>query len=168
MGFVCSVCGEHHDELLLDIRMGLPEEVYALAEEEREARAEMGEDSGVYRSAGGEEHCYVRALLQLPIPELDRYFGYGTWVEVDGRSFDRLGELWDDERGLHEPPFTGRLANELPPYVGTLGLPVMLQLREVSLLPTVELVETDHVLRAEQRNGITAARAQELAAPWMH
>jgi hypothetical protein len=168
MGFVCSVCGQHHDELLLDIRMGLPQAVYALPDDKRDARAEMGEDSGVYRSADGREHYYVRALLQIPIPELDRYFGYGTWIEVDGPSYDRLGELWDDERGLHEPPFAGRLANELPPYAGTLGLPVMLQLREVNLLPTVELVETDHVLRAEQRDGITEARARELAAPWMH
>jgi hypothetical protein len=29
-------------------------------------------------------------------------------------------------------------------------------------------VDTDHLLRAEQREGITEARAQELAAAWMH
>jgi hypothetical protein len=44
----------------------------------------------------------------------------------------------------------------------------MLKLREVELLPTVELVETDHPLRAEQRNGISQARAHELAASALH
>lgn len=168
MGFVCSVCGEVHEEPMLDIRMGLPEPVFELSEEERADRAEFGEDSGIFRAPDGQEHYYVRALLQIPVPSLDRYFGYGTWVEVDGGSYDRLGELWDDESGREEAPFAGRLANELAPYEGTLGLPIMLRLREVELLPLVELVDTDHRLRAEQQNGITKKRAQELAATAMH
>jgi hypothetical protein len=168
LGLVCSVCGEHHDELMLDIRMGLPEPVFELSDEERAELAEFGDDSGIYRETDGDEHYYVRGLLEIPIPSLDRYFGYGAWIEVDGESYDRLGELWDDERGREEPAFAGRLANELAPYESTLGLPVMLQLREVELLPAVELVETDHRLRAEQQNGITEARAQELAATVMH
>jgi hypothetical protein len=168
LGFVCSVCGEHHDELMLDIRMSLPEPVFELSERERVHRAELGEDSGIYRAADGGEHYYVRGLLEIPIPSLDRYFGYGAWIEVDGESYDRIGALWNDERGRDEPPFPGRLANELAPYEGTFGLPVMLQLRDVELLPAVELVDTDHRLRAEQQNGISEARAQELAATVMH
>jgi hypothetical protein len=168
VGFVCSVCGEHHDELMLDIRMGLPEPVFELRDDERDERAEIGGDSGIYREPDGREHYYVRGLLEIPIPSLDRYFGYGAWIEVDGESYERIGELWADERGREEPPFPGRLANELAPYDGTLGLPVMLQLREVDLLPRVELVETDHRLRGEQQNGISEARAQELAVTVMH
>jgi hypothetical protein len=168
LGFVCSVCGEHHDELMLDVRMGLPEPVFELSEEERAERAEFGDDSGIYREADGREHYYVRGLLEIPIPSLDRYFGYGAWIEVDRESYDRLGELWDDERGREEPPFAGRLANELAPYEGTFGLPIMLQLREVELLPLVELVDTVHQLRAEQQNGITKTRAHELAAAVIH
>jgi hypothetical protein len=168
LGFVCSVCGEYHEELMLDVRMALPEPVFGLPDEERDERAEFGDDSGVFRSADGREHYYVRGLLEIPIPSLGRYFGYGTWVEVDVPSYARLGDLWNDERGWEEPPFAGRLANELAPYEGTFGLPVMLQLRDVELLPTVELVETDHPLRAEQQAGISEARAQELSATVSH
>jgi len=168
VGFVCSVCGEHHEELMLDIRMGLPEAVFELPDEEREQRAEIADDSGILRSPEGKEHYYVRGLLEIPIPSLDRYFGYGAWIEVDAQSYDRLGELWNDERGQDEPPFAGKLANELAPYEGTVDLPVMIQLREVELLPTVELVETGHPLRADQRTGISEARAHELAATVAH
>jgi hypothetical protein len=168
VGFVCSVCGEHHEELMLDIRMALPEPVFELSGEERVELAEIGDDSGFFRSRDGTEHHYVRGLLEIPIPSLDRYFGYGAWIEVDAQTYDRLAELWDDERGRDEPPFAGRLANELAPYERTVGLPVMLQLREVELLPAVELVETHHPLRAEQRDGISEARAQELAAAALH
>jgi hypothetical protein len=164
VGFVCSVCGEHHDELLLDIRMALPEPVFELSDDERADRVEIGDDSGIFHASDGQEHHYVRGLVEIPIPSLDRYFGYGAWIEVDADSYDRLGELWNDDRGRAEPPFAGRLANELTPYEGTLNLPVMIQLREVELLPTVELVETDHPLRADQRDGISEARAHELAS----
>jgi hypothetical protein len=168
VAFVCSVCGEQHDEPMLDIRMGLPEAVFELSDEEREERAEIAEDSGIFRSAAGREHYYVRGLLEIPIPSLERYFGYGAWIEVDAASYDRLGELWNDEQGREEPPFAGKLANELAPYEETVGLPVMIQLREVDLLPTVELVETDHPLRADQRAGISEARAHELASAVAH
>jgi hypothetical protein len=168
VGFVCSVCGQHHDELPLDIRMALPEPVFELTDEERDAYVEIGEDSGIFRSPEGDDHHYVRGLLQIPIQTLDSYFGYGVWIEVDAEAYDRLGELWHDERGRDEPPFVGRLANELAPYEGTFGLPVMLQLREVERLPSVEIVESRHLLRAEQRAGISQARAQELAASVLH
>lgn len=153
---------------MLDIRMALPEPVFELSDEERAECAEIGDDSGFFRSPDGSEHYYVRGLLEIPIPSLDRYFGYGAWIEVDAQTYERLAELWDDEHGREEPPFAGRLANELTPYAGTLGLPVMLQLREVELLPTVELVETDHPLRADQLAGISEARAHELASTVAH
>ena len=168
LGFVCSVCGEYHDELMLDIRMSYPEPVFELSEPERDERAEVGKDSCVFESADGSEHFYVRALLEIRIPSLGQSFGYGVWVEVDGPTYDRLGELWLDENGLEEPPFAGRLANELAPYKGTFGLPLMLQLRDVDRLPSAEVVESDHLLRAEQREGISETRAQELAATVLH
>jgi hypothetical protein len=167
MGFVCSVCGEVHEEPMLDIRMGLPEAVFELSDEERQRRAEIADDSGILRSPEG-EHYYVRGLLEIPIPSLERYFGYGAWIEVDAQSYGRLRELWNNERGQDEPPFPGKLANELAPYEETVDLPVMLQLREVELLPTVELVETGHPLRADQRAGISEARAYELASTVAH
>jgi hypothetical protein len=168
VGFVCSVCGEYHDELLLDIRAGLPEPVFELTEDEREERAEIGDDWCVLQDPGGAERFFVRGLLEIPVPALESRFGYGSWIEVDADTFGRLGRLWHDEAGRDEPPFAGRLANELAPYEATFGLPVMLQLGPVDKLPTVELVETDHLLRAEQRSGISEARAQELAATVLH
>ena len=168
MGFVCSVCGERHEELLLDVRMGLPEPVFVLSEREREERAEVSEDSAILRVGNGDDCYFVRGLLEIPVPSLDRYFGYGVWIEVGAESYERLGKLWHDERGRDEPPFTGRLANELAPYERTVGLPVMLQLREVELLPLVEVVESDHPLRVEQRTGVSETRAQELAAAALH
>ena len=104
---------------------------------------------------GDAERFFVRALLELPIDGEEGYFGYGSWIEVSPEDFEALGELWHDEDGWRSDPFAGTLANELHPYAFTEGLPVRLRLREVRLLPLVELDETDHELVRAQRNGIS-------------
>jgi hypothetical protein len=143
--------------------MSLPEPVFVLGEAEREQRAEVGDDSAVLRDPGG-DRFFVRSLLELPIDGEEGYFGYGTWIEVSPEAFEALGELWHDVEGWRSQPFAGALANELAPYEGPEGLPVAIRLREVSLLPLVELDEVDHELVRAQRDGISPHRAHELAA----
>lgn len=163
MSFTCAVCGATHEGETRDIRMSLPEPVFVLGEAEREQRAEVGDDSAVLRDPGG-DRFFVRSLLELPIEGEEGYFGYGTWIEVTRAAFEQLGVLWHDIEGWRSQPFAGVIANELAPYEGTEGLPVAIRLREVSLLPLVELDEADHELVRAQRDGISPHRAHELAA----
>ena len=146
-----------------DIRLSLPDPIFRIDEPERERRAWVGEDSAILRD-GESERFFVRALLELPIDGEDGYFGYGSWIEVSAADFDALGELWHDEEGWRSEPFTGTLANELLPYAFTEGLPVRIRLRDVRLLPLVEIGDTDHELVRAQRHGISSHRAHELAA----
>ena len=163
VGFTCAVCGETHAGETRDIRLALPEPIFVLDEDARERRAWVGEDSAVLQSPGG-ERFFVRALLELPLVDEDGYFGYGTWIEVGHQDFDELGRLWHDEEGWRSDPFEGTLANELSPYAATEGLPVRIQLRDVQLLPLVELADGEHDLVRAQRRGISAHRVHELAA----
>lgn len=163
MSFTCAVCGATHEGETRDIRMSLPEPVFALGAAERGQRAEVGDDSAILRDPGG-DRFFVRSLLELPIEGEEGYFGYGTWIEVTREAFEALDELWHDVEGWRSQPFAGTLANELTPYEGTEGLGVAIRLREVSLLPLVELDEDDHELVRDQRDGISPHRAHELAA----
>ena len=162
MGFTCVVCGETHAGDTRDIRLGLPQGIFLLDEEERRRRAYVEDDFAVLQGEDADRY-YVRALLELPVDGEDGYFGYSAWVEVSKEDVAVLGELWHDEEGWRRGPFAGTLANELHPYAFTEGLPVQLKLREVSLLPLVELGETDHELVRAQRNGISQHRAHQLA-----
>jgi hypothetical protein len=162
MPFVCSVCGEHHDERMLDIRMGLPDEIHALDEAEREQRAWIAEDFAVL----DEEWFYVRGLLELPIPELESRFAYGAWAEVPRRDFKKLQKRWLDPRQFK--PLTCWLANELTPYVGTTRLKATLRPVSENQLPLLELEEAPHELVRDQRQGISVQRADELAAVVLH
>lgn len=163
MTFACEVCGETHAGETRDIRLSLPDPIFRIEEPDREERARVGEDSAVLRD-GDVERFFIRALLELPIEGEDGYFGYGSWIEVTPADFETLGELWHDEDGWRSGPFAGTLANELHPYAFTEGLPVQVRLRDVRLLPLVELDDTDHELVRAQQNGISAHRAHQLAA----
>jgi hypothetical protein len=168
LGWTCSICGEYHEDDLLDIRMTLPEPVFRLSEPERGERAELGDDWCRLREAEGAWRHYTRGILEIPIHESDRYFGYGVWVELAAPDFYRIGELWSDPAGAQVPAFSGELANELTPYTETEGLSAAIKLRDVNLLPTVHLGHADHALVSDQRQGITLDRARTLAEASLH
>jgi len=163
VSFTCDVCGETHAGETRDIRLGLPQPIFLLDDDERGRRAYVEEDFAVLHTANGDRY-FVRALLELPIDGEDGYFGYGSWVEVSEADVTALGELWDDEEGERAGPFAGTLANELSPYAFTEGLAVQIRLRDVQLLPLVELADANHELVRAQRHGISRHRAHELAA----
>jgi len=164
VGFVCSVCGEFHAERLLDIRLALPEPIHALDEGERARRAWLAEDFAVL----DERHFYLRGLLEIPVLELDSRFGYGVWLEVQQEDFQYLLEHWGDPAQDSFDPVAATLANELAPYDGTEGLHVAVQPVSAESLPSVRLLADEHPLCLDQRNGISAARSEELAATVLH
>jgi hypothetical protein len=163
VAYTCEVCGAAHTGEVRDIRMSLPQPIYLLDEDERRERAYVEDDFAVLHGPNG-DRFFVRALLELPIDGEDGYFGYGAWIEVSEADVAELGKLWHDDEGQRARPFTGTLANELNPYAFTDGLPVRIRLRDVRLLPLVELEDGDHELVRAQRYGISSHRAHQLAA----
>jgi hypothetical protein len=162
MPFVCSVCGERHDERLLDIRLGLPHVIHALGPDERARRAWLADDFAVL----DDERFFVRGLLELPIPGLHDRFAYGTWVEVSMRDFQELLQHWHDEEQFETVECT--VANELEPYRDTLGLRASLRATAADRLPAVDLATAPHELVTAQRGGISVDRCDELAAVVLH
>jgi hypothetical protein len=162
MPFVCSVCGEHHDERLLDIRLGLPHVIHVLDADARTRRAWLADDFAVL----DDSRFFVRGLLELPIPELDGRFAYGSWVEVSMPDFQELMRHWHDEEQFQ--PVECTVANELEPYRDTVGLRARLRATAPDKLPAIELAAAPHELVEAQRHGISLDRSDELAAAVLH
>jgi hypothetical protein len=163
VGFTCDICGATHGGETRDIRMGLPQPIFLLDEDERRRRSLVTDDAAVLHDEAG-DRFFVRALLELPIAGEEGYFGYGAWIEVSEPDFLALRELWDDDDGWRAGPVAGTLANELSPYAFTEGLSLRIRLRDVELLPLVELEDGEHELVRAQRHGISPHRAHQLAA----
>ena len=112
-----------------------------------------------------EERWFLRGNLVVPVTDAEDDLVWGVWLAVSEGTFDRATELWQNEGRVREPPYPGWLATALPGYDRpTLGMLARLRHRPVGLRPLVVLHQSDHPLAVEQREGITAARAEELAS----
>jgi hypothetical protein len=164
VGYTCTSCGRYHDEEIRDVRAGLPEEIHRMPEDERERRVVIS-PSGDFASLGDADRHFVRALIELPIPDEGDVFGWGVWIRLERDDVEQVSASWTDEDAVGSE-FPGWLATELSPYGTTEGLPGTLRLRSVDLLPSFEVDDTRHPLGLEQHAGIGLERARELAEPY--
>jgi len=146
------------DSLSRDWGFGLPDEVWAIPEDERDAQARYNDDLCQWG-----DRNFIHCILPVPLKGIDDYFGWGVWVEVEAEVFERYLDLYDAD-GSAEPPQPGKLANRLAPYPGTsLGTRVLIQFQDPDERPMLSLPEGDKSrLAQEQRDGIDAARHREI------
>lgn len=148
------------EPLSLDWGFDLPDEVWALPEEERDAQVRFNDDLCEWG-----DRYFIRCILPTPLKDQDDYFGWGAWAEVDAEVFGRYLDLYDAD-GREEPPHPAKLANKLPPYAGTtLGSRMLIQFQDPDERPTLLLLEGDKSrLAQDQRDGIDTARHREILA----
>jgi hypothetical protein len=156
--FVCSICGKEHAGLPTDWAFTLPDEVWNIPEPERSDAARFNNDLCQWG-----ERYFIRCVLEVPFNEEEGFFGWGAWAEVEWGVFERYLELYDED-GWLDTPHAGVLANDLSEYGHTIGMPVLIQFREASKRPALELLPTDQSLLAiEQRRGIDQLRYHDIA-----
>lgn len=115
-------------------------------------------------SAGPSRH-FVRAVLPVRVEDREVPFRWGLWVEVSGDAFREVVARWSDPEQHAQPPFESTLANHIPSYPETLGLPCRLQLTGPTTRPSILFAaELAHPLAAEFRSGVSERRALE----WSH
>ena len=166
MGYTCTVCGAYHDERAARHPHGACREpVFRLDERARDERAWVERGLAVLHGDDGERY-FVRGAARAPAQWRGRRFGYGVWVGVDADEFAVLGESGTTRKGAAASRSRATLANELSPVRGDRGLPVGLRLRDVHVLPLVELTDGDAPARPRPARGISDHRAHELAEPY--
>jgi len=157
--FVCPTCGETHDGLPTDHGWKLPDVVWAIPEDERSNQAKFNSDLCQLGN-----RFFIRCLLTLPFNEQPDCYGWGVWVEVSEQDFHRYVELYDKD-GSREPVVLGTIANVMPGYPPTLGVPVTVQFQGSTSRPTVHMPSgSKHPLAAEQSTGIDNRRYHEILA----
>ncbi len=156
-GFVCGVCGRTHAGLQTDQAYGLPDDVWAIPQQERASRAKF--DSNLCQYG---DRLFIRCLLLVPFTETDGHFGWGVWVEVDPIAFGRYLDLFDKD-GSSEPKYAGRIANASAAYPEMSGAKVLIQFGTSKDRPSVHLPVGDSSrLATEQRGGINFVRYHEI------
>lgn len=154
---ICNECGKQHVSEHIELVFRSPDPVAALSAEARAAQVQENADLCIING----ERFFVRATLPLPVHQRDEPYSLGLWVELGQAGFERIYELWDDPDQSSESPFSVSIANAIPTLSDTNGLPAELRLTGPTTRPQVFLVRGDHVLVAEQTQGITGHRAYE-------
>lgn len=161
--FGCRVCGERH-VLPIKYSVKAPLAVMAIPRDEWNERVVITPDQCVIDG----RDFYLRGRILVPVIGLEEPFVWGVWAEVSPKSFLRTHELWSTPGRENEPPFPGWLNTELPLYGDTINLEVNVQTQVVGWRPQFTVVDQEHPLAVEQREGITLERVEEIAERMLH
>ena len=87
---------------------------------------------------------------------------WGIWAEVAESDFHQIVEKWSDPQQGELPPMEARLANGIPRYPETVGLPAMLQLTGPTTRPELTFDGSSiHPFVVECRHGVCTHRVME-------
>jgi hypothetical protein len=162
--YICTTCGNEHDELPMCFSSNAPALWHLIPEEERATRGELTSDQCVIDN----QHFFVLGRILIPVNDGSDPFIWMAWVSLSESNFLRASELWETQGRESEPSYFGWLQSSLPYEQTTLSLKTRLQTMPVGERPGIWLEDTDHQLAREQRNGITMARVQQIAEAALH
>ncbi|MEF9942732.1 MAG: DUF2199 domain-containing protein [Burkholderiaceae bacterium] len=150
---------EDEGELASDVELHLPDAVWSLPYLERYLRSRSNPDFCTL----DDSRYFIRCVLPVPFSYQEGFFGWGIWVEVAKADHDAY--LAHYQHGSVEvAPLAGTVANNLPSFSPTLGLPVTVTLDDEHR-PFVQIDPSSrHKLAREQKKGIDRARHEALAA----
>ncbi|SEG01227.1 hypothetical protein SAMN05421819_1680 [Bryocella elongata] len=166
MAWICSTCGQNHEDVPLSFAADFPDNFANMSADERDARALITSDQCII----DEKEFYVRGLIEIPIHGEPDPFLWGVWASVSEEDFDQIHDSWQLKgRESTTGPFKGRLANGFGPYTPTTrNLKLTIKIRPVGERPLFFLDEADHPLGTTQRCGLTLSEAQEIASFVLH
>jgi hypothetical protein len=157
--WTCRCCGKRFNTLQLDVAFKGPDHWFEIPKDERERLGKLDSDVCFI-----EKDIFVRGVVEIPIPDLNDHFRWGTWVSVSVDSFRRMLDLWTAPVIGNEPPKFAWFCNDISIYPETRHLKAHVHVRGGNKRPSIELEPTDHPLAMEQRQGITIARVEEILA----
>ena len=165
--FKCSKCDELH-EGSPSFGFAEPAPYTWLSEKEREEWAELTDDLCVIARPEGKQY-FVRAILEVPIHGVDQPFLWGIWVSASEASFHRYLDSYD--KPPEDPIFFGWLSNLIAVYPTQKSRPADVHIQADGTRPRVVLHRSDEesdALVVDQHEGISIARAQQLAEQSLH
>jgi hypothetical protein len=158
----CSQCDEDH--VLLDPVFRRPEAVVILSDEERAFRVKDGNDVCFIREDASNLRIryFVRCVLKVRLLDAEGESAWGIWAEVGEADCRRILDAWTDPDQAALPAMEATIANRVPGYPDTLGLPATLRLTGPTTRPALELTgDSIHPFAREVHAGVCTHRVME-------
>ena len=151
----CGCCGKEVGDFFYDKGYQMPDEIWDLSSDDREARTKIDDDL-----CRLDNRYFLRGVANLAVKGTNKEFGWGIWVEVPQEKFFEYIENYNSDNSA-VASFSGTVANNLPFHPKTMGIAAEVQLGNETQRPTFKIVEPSHLLTQEQINGITLERVHE-------
>lgn len=145
----CPQYGKEHEVDQMEVSVGMPDDFFALTEEERIDRGKITSDFCQL-----DKRYFVRSLIPIPVLERSQNYRWGVWVELSKEDFTTAYDTWDDEDVSQIPGLKGNLANILSEYKNLTAVKGELELKSDSR-PLCFASEKSKLF-SDQNNGITA------------
>lgn len=133
-----------------------PEFYFSVPPEQRNQRVEMKESLCVV----DEKHFFHRGRLIIPIIDFTDDLVFNVWTSISEDNFRLRNDLWNDPDRIKQPPYFGWLQTLIPSYGATLNLKTIAIESEVGFIPSIQMIEEDHLLTKHQKNGISLEAAR--------
>lgn len=161
--WTCKCCGEVRTGLPMDLAFSEPGGWNQLTEDEK-TQSHLDHDFCLIRYADGTIDRFIRAVLPIPVPELEGEFCFGVWVSVSEKSWDIYSKGFDD--GVYDDEVCfGYLMHDLPDFPDTWLMHVDVEFQPGTERPLVFVHESDHPLVDAQANGVSAGQVERWVAP---
>lgn len=155
--FVCPCCGKNYEELPLCFGNDYPFYYYSIPVEERASRIELAESLCVI----DEKFFFHRGRLTIPIIDNDEALIFNVWTSISEDNFRVRNEMWNDPIRINNEPYFGWLQTEVPTYVNTINIETIAYENKIGLIPTIEIIKSNHALYNDQQNGIDFKAAKD-------
>jgi hypothetical protein len=125
----------------------------------------LSDDFCEYEDEDG-RHYFVRGCIEVPIHGVSDPFLWGVWTSLSEQNYRRYADTYDSSDVTDR--YLGWLCNYLPYYPKTYALKTHVHPRIGGVRPYVVPESTDHPLSIDFHEGISVARAQEIAESLLH
>lgn len=156
--YECSCCGQIYNELPLTFGNDFPDYYHSIPPDERGSRIEIAPSLCVIDS----EYFFHRGRLTIPIHGYEQDLIFNVWATISEDNFIKRNNLWNNPKRIKEKPYFGWLQTSLPTYGDTINIEALAIENDVGLIPTIEVIEKNHPLAVDQKNGISFERVLEI------
>jgi hypothetical protein len=157
---ICSQCGVEHD--IMDPTFARPEAYVRLGARNKAAHAQADDDLCAILVPDTASRFFVRGILAVHVDGFPQGVRWGLWAEISQSALARVVERWDDPQQADEPPFSGLLANVVPTYPDTLGIPLVVRLTGPTTRPSFQFAPgVVHPFAEECLAGVSLHRVRE-------
>ena len=162
----CATCDQEHSLETIEPAFRRPDDYVKLSPEEQEGRAKASDDlCRIDDPHGGMPRYFVRSTMSFRVADREKPFRWGVWAEISEADFRDVLDLWSDPDQSAHVPIDATLANQIPNYELTLGMPCKLHLVDERTRPDLRpLPAATGRFASQYRNGIS----EETALSWVH